>query len=251
MILKDQVAIITGAASGIGRATAQRLARDGARIVAVDRDAEALAALASALGTATCRTVAGDVLDETLARTTIDDTVQAWGRIDVLVTAAGISLGKVALDTTLEHWNAVMSVNVTGTFLWIRECLRPMTARKRGAIVTIASQLAEAGGRNNVSYVTSKGAVVALTKAVALDYVDHGIRCNAVLPGATETPLLQRSMGRQPDPDAARARSRARHAMGRFGRPEEIAAAILYLASDDASFVTGVALPVDGGWLAA
>jgi NAD(P)-dependent dehydrogenase (short-subunit alcohol dehydrogenase family) len=126
-----------------------------------------------------------------------------------------------------------------------------MTAQHSGAIVTIASQLARAGGRANASYITSKGAVVALTRAVALDYVDQGIRCNTVLPGATDTPLLQRSFARQPDPDAARERSRTRHAMGRFGKPEEIAAAILYLASDESSFVTGVELPVDGGWLAA
>ncbi|HJQ61047.1 MAG TPA: SDR family oxidoreductase [Vineibacter sp.] len=247
MTLKDQVAIITGAASGIGRATAERLAREGARIVAVDRDAAALATLAGE----SCRIATGDVLDEAFARATVDAVARDWGRVDILVTAAGISLGKTAPDTSLEHWNTVMGVNVTGTFLWIRECLRPMAAQRRGAIVTIASQLAEAGGRGNVSYVTSKGAVVALTKAVALDHVGDGVRCNTVLPGATETPLLARSMGRQPDPEAARARSRARHAMGRFGRPEEIAAAILYLASDEASFVTGVALPVDGGWLAA
>ncbi|MCW5749284.1 MAG: glucose 1-dehydrogenase [Alphaproteobacteria bacterium] len=251
MTLEGQVAVITGAASGIGRAAVERLARAGARIVAVDRDAAGLDGLAAAVGPAVCRTVAGEVLDEALARATIDAADRDYGRLDILVTAAGISLGNAALETSLEHWNTVMGVNVTGTFLWIRECLRPMTARKRGAIVTIASQLAIAGGRGNVSYVTSKGAVVALTKAVALDYAEQGIRCNAVLPGATDTPMLRRSFGRQPEPEAARERSRRRHAMGRFGKPEEIAAAIAYLASDDADFVTGVALPVDGGWLAA
>lgn len=250
MKLADKVAVITGAASGIGRATAELAVREGARIVAVDRDAAALADLSRALD-AHCRTVAGDVLDEELVRRTVDDTVTAWGRIDILITAAGISLGRQALETTLAHWNEVMAVNVTGTFLWIRECLRPMTTQKGGAIVTIASQLARAGGRNNASYVTSKGAVVALTKAVALDYVDQGVRCNTVLPGATETPLLRRSLSRAPDPHAAAARSQARHAMGRFGKPAEIAAAIIYLASSDASFVTGIELPVDGGWLAA
>ncbi len=251
MKLAGQVAVLTGAASGIGRATAEFAVREGARIVAVDRDAAALAALTDALGEGHCRSVAGDVLDEELARRTVDDTVAAWGRVDILVTAAGISLGQPALETTLAHWNEVMAVNATGTFLWIRECLRPMTAQKHGAIVTIASQLARAGGRNNASYVTSKGAVVALTKAVALDYVDQGVRCNTVLPGATETPLLRRSLNRAPDANAAAARSQARHAMGRFGKPEEIAAAIIYLASSDASFVTGIELPVDGGWLAA
>jgi NAD(P)-dependent dehydrogenase (short-subunit alcohol dehydrogenase family) len=126
-----------------------------------------------------------------------------------------------------------------------------MTAQGHGAIVTIASQLARAGGRSNAAYVASKGAVLALTRAVALDYADKGIRCNTVLPGATETPMLNRSFSRAPDPDAARDQSRTRHAMGRFGKPEEIATAIVYLASGDASFVTGTELPVDGGWLAA
>jgi NAD(P)-dependent dehydrogenase (short-subunit alcohol dehydrogenase family) len=247
MQLAGQIAVITGAASGIGRAVTMLAAREGARIVAVDRDDAGL----SELGPSATRSVAGDVLDESLVRTTVEDAVKAFGRVDILVTAAGISLGKPALDTTLDDWSSVMAVNVTGTFLWIRECLRPMTAQASGAIVTIASQLAQAGGRGNAAYVASKGAVVALTKSVALDYADQGIRCNAVLPGATETPMLRRSFGRQADPQAARERSRLRHAMGRFGKPEEIAAAVLYLASPDAAFVTGVALPVDGGWLAA
>ncbi len=250
MKLSGQVAIVTGAASGIGRATVEFALREGARVVAVDRDAPALATLAGTRAAA-CHCVTGDVLDEAMARTVVDDAVADWGRIDILVTAAGISLGKPALETSLAHWNDVMAVNVTGTFLWIRECLRPMTRQGSGAIVTLASQLARAGGRNNAAYVASKGAVLALTKAVALDYVDRGIRCNAVLPGATETPMLDRSFSRAAAPDAARERSRTRHAMGRFGKPEEIAAAILYLAGSDASFVTGVELPVDGGWLAA
>jgi NAD(P)-dependent dehydrogenase (short-subunit alcohol dehydrogenase family) len=247
MQLAGQIAVITGAASGIGRATAMLAAREGARVIAVDRDVAALAEL----GPSVVQSVAGDVLDEDLAHRTIEDAVKAFGRVDILVTAAGISLGKPALDTALDDWNTVMAVNVTGTFLWIRECLRPMTRQASGAIVTIASQLAQAGGRGNAAYVASKGAVVALTKSVALDYADQGVRCNAVLPGATETPMLRRSFGRQADPQAARERSRLRHAMGRFGKPEEIAAAVLYLAGPDAAFITGVALPVDGGWLAA
>jgi NAD(P)-dependent dehydrogenase (short-subunit alcohol dehydrogenase family) len=250
MRLAGRVALVTGAASGIGRAAAEALAREGARVVAVDRDAAALAELSTSIGDA-WHTVAGDVLDEDLARATVDGALRDRGRIDILVTAAGISGGRTAPETTLEQWNAIMAVNVTGTFLWIRECLRPMTAQRKGAIVTIASQLARAGGRGNVPYIASKGAVAALTRAVALDHVDQGIRCNSVLPGATETPLLQRSFARQADPAAARERSRLRHAMGRFGQPDEIAAAILFLASDESSFITGIELPVDGGWLAA
>jgi 2-keto-3-deoxy-L-fuconate dehydrogenase len=245
MRLKDRTAIITGAASGIGAATARLFAAEGAHVTLVDRDAAGVTTLAAELKEH-ARPFVADVTDENHARTCVEQ----CGAVDILVTAAGISLGKPALDTSVTDWNTVQAVNVTGTFIWIRECLRPMTAAGRGSIVTIASQLARAGGRGNAAYVTSKGAVVALTKSVALDYVDKGIRCNAILPGATDTPLLRRSLGRAPDPDAARARSLARHPMGRFGDVRDIAHAALYLASDESAFVTGIELPVDGGWLA-
>ncbi len=237
-------AVVTGASSGIGRAVALLLASEGASLTLVDQDAEGLATLQNMIGEA--RVVNCDVTDEAAARSTVD----AAERVDILVTAAGISGGRPALETTLAQFEAIMAVNVTGTFLWIRECLRPMVAQGGGSIVTIASQLARAGGRGNAPYVASKGAVAALTRNVALDYVQHGIRCNSVLPGATDTPLLRRGFSRQADPAGAEARSIARHPIGRFGRVEEIAAAVLYLASDEASFVTGVDLPVDGGWLA-
>jgi NAD(P)-dependent dehydrogenase (short-subunit alcohol dehydrogenase family) len=252
MRLRGKTVIVTGAASGIGKAIAQAFAAEGAQLCLVDRDEALLAALPQALGgSAGHRLVAGDVTDESLARQTIGDVAAAWSRLDIVVTAAGISLGKPAHETTLANWQEVLLVNVTGTFLWVREALRPMMAQRSGAIVTIASQLARAGGRNNCAYVTSKGAVTAFSRTIAVDYAEQGIRCNTILPGATETPLLQRSFGRQPDPGAARERSRLRHAMGRFGRAEEIAQAALYLASDEASFTTGIELPVDGGWLAA
>lgn len=245
MRLKDRTAIITGAASGIGAATARLFATEGARVALVDRDAAGVTALAAELGERAQPFVA-DVTDEAHARACVEQ----WGDVDILVTAAGISLGKPALDTAVADWNTVMAVNVTGTFIWIRECLRPMTAKGRGSIVTIASQLARAGGRGNAAYVTSKGAVMALTKSVALDYVDRGVRCNTILPGATDTPMLRRSLGRAPDPEAARERSLARHPMHRFGDVRDIAWAALYLASDESAFVTGIELPVDGGWLA-
>jgi 2-keto-3-deoxy-L-fuconate dehydrogenase len=119
-----------------------------------------------------------------------------------------------------------------------------------GSIVTVASQLARAGGRNNVAYITSKGAVLSLTRTMALDFAPDGIRVNALLPGAIETPMLARSFARSPTPEATREASRSRHPLGRFGRAEEVAEAALYLASDAAAFTTGVELPVDGGWLA-
>jgi NAD(P)-dependent dehydrogenase (short-subunit alcohol dehydrogenase family) len=238
MRLAGKVAIVTGAASGIGQATAALFLREGATVLAVDQAATGIPP--------GCQTCLADVTDEDAA----NEAVAGLGRVDVLVTAAGISVGKPAGETSLADFQRVMAVNVTGTFLWVRACLAPMLAQQRGSIVTIASQLARAGGRGNAAYVASKGAVAAFTRAVAIDYATDGIRCNAVLPGAIDTPMLARSMARASDPEAARARSRARHPMQRFGRAEEVAQSILHLAADESSFVTGIELPVDGGWLA-
>jgi 2-keto-3-deoxy-L-fuconate dehydrogenase len=133
----------------------------------------------------------------------------------------------------------------------MRAAIPAMVRQGGGAIVTIASQLALSGGRGNAAYVASKAAVMGLTRTAAVDHATQGVRVNSVLPGATETPMFERSLARQPDPAAARERSRQRHAMQRFGKASEIAGAVLYLASDAASFTTGVCLPVDGGWTAA
>jgi 2-keto-3-deoxy-L-fuconate dehydrogenase len=166
------------------------------------------------------------------------------------VCAAGISVGKALADTSEEDWDRVFAVNARGTFLWFKAVLPGMLERGGGSLIAIASQLAVAGPRSNCAYAASKGAVVSLVKSVALDYADRGIRANALLPGATETPLLERAFARSGDPQTARETLRKRHPAGRFGRPEEIAAAALFLASDGSSFVTGAALPVDGGFLA-
>ncbi len=256
---EGQVAVVTGAASGIGRAFAELIAAEGARVAAVDVDAAGLTGLAAGLkelgagleGTgARCMALPGDVTDGAAAEKGAASVVEEWGRIDVLFTSAGISLGGKLAEIPEDTWEQTFAVNVKGTYLWAKAVIPHMTAAGRGSIVTVASQLAQAGGRNNAAYVASKGAIVSLTKAIALDYVGDGIRANTVLPGATETPLLERSMARQADPEGWRKRSRKRHPMGRFGKPEEVARAALYLASDEASFTTGVLLPVDGGWLA-
>ena len=154
------------------------------------------------------------------------------------------------LDTKPEDWDAVFRVHVGGTWLWARAVIPAMKRQGGGAIITTGSQLAIAGGSGNSAYIAAKGAILSLTRVMALDFVADGIRVNAIVPGAIDTPLLARSMSRRADPEAARATSRARHAMGRFGRAEEVAEGVLYLASDAASFTTGIALPVDGGWLA-
>jgi NAD(P)-dependent dehydrogenase (short-subunit alcohol dehydrogenase family) len=253
--LAGKVAIVTGAASGIGRAAALLFAAEGARVALVDRDASALAATLAEIGhgpaaNAGVQALDLDVTDARAVAIAAGRIVAEWGRIDVLLTAAGISgSGAAAADTAEEDWDRILAVNAKGTFLWIKAVLPHMT--RGGSIVTVASQLARAGGRANAAYVASKGAVISLTRSVALDYAAQGIRANVLLPGATDTPMLQRSFSRRADPDAAREASRRRHPLGRFATAEEVARAALYLASDAAAFVTGAELPVEGGWLVA
>jgi NAD(P)-dependent dehydrogenase (short-subunit alcohol dehydrogenase family) len=250
MRLAGKVAVITGGASGIGLSSARIFAAEGARLVLVDRDPEALAAAATELGVDVL-TLNGDVGDEATVEAHAAVALARFGRIDVLLTCAGISTGKNVADCDLAAWEAVLRVNLTGTFLWSRAAIRAMRQSGGGSIVLVSSQLAFAGGRANAAYLASKGAVVSLGKCMALDHVGDGIRVNVVVPGAIETPMLRRSFGRNADPAAARARSVARHPMGRLGQPEEVAKAALFLASDESSFTTGSCVMVDGGWLAA
>ena len=247
------VAIVTGGGSGIGRASAIRFAQEGARaIVLVDRDDAGIEATSDAVTAAGAEAtgVTTDVTDERTAAATVEQVVGRFGRIDVLMTAAGISVGRSLVDTTPDEWERVFATNVTGTYLWMRAVLPSMIERGHGSIVTVASQLAVNGGRGNAAYIASKGAIVALTRTTALDVAGTGVRVNSLLPGATETPLLERSFSRNADPDGARARSVARHPMGRFATADEVALAALYLASDESSFTTGTELRVDGGWIA-
>jgi 2-keto-3-deoxy-L-fuconate dehydrogenase len=251
--LQGHVSVITGASSGIGRAVAIRFAAEGARTLLVDTDRAGLDDLAREIGrldieTHTC---CATVDDEVAATAAIREIVGRWQRVDSLVAVAGISVGGQALRTSVGDWDKVFSVNVKGTFVWCKAVLSPMCEQAGGSIVTVASQLALAGGRNNASYVASKGAILSLTRSIALDYAERGIRANALVPAAIDTPMLQRSFKRAPDPAAAEQRAKSRHPVGRFGTPEEVAAAALFLASTESSFTTGGTLTVDGGWLAA
>jgi 2-keto-3-deoxy-L-fuconate dehydrogenase len=247
MKLAGRVAVITGGASGIGLAAARLFAAEGARIALVDRDAQALRLAAREIADALA--LEGDVGDETVVEAHAAEIHERLGRWDVLLAAAGWSTGKPVSESTLGEWEGVLRTNLTGSFLWARAAVAAMAPG--GSIVFVGSQLAIAGGRSNAPYLASKGAIVSLARCMALDHAAAGIRVNVVVPGAIDTPLLARAFGRAPDPEAARARSVARHPLGRLGRPDEVARAALFLASDDSSFTTGSCLMVDGGWLAA
>jgi len=253
MRLNGRCAVITGAGSGIGRAAALLFAREGASMALVDRDAAGLeetsSAIAAAEGWASVHV--GDVGEAGFAQAAVDDIVAQHGRLDVLMTAAGVSCGGTVLTTDPADWDAVFRTNVGGTWLWSRAAIPEMQRQGGGSIVTLASQLAIAGGKNNSAYIAAKGAIISLTRTMAVDFAMDGIRVNAIAPGAIDTPMLRRSFARHADPEPVRDASRNRHAMKRFGRAEEVAEAALHLASEASSFTTGTVMVVDGGWLAA
>ena len=248
MKLKDKVAIVTGGASGIGAASARLFAAEGAKVALVDRDAAGLARVAA--GIAGALAIEADVSDNAQAHDGVARVMEQWGRIDVLMTAAGISLGGTVDKIDEAAWERTFNVNVKGTYLWVHHAIQPMIAAKSGAIVTLGSQLAQSSIGGNAAYVASKGAIASFTKTIAVDHAAQGIRVNALMPGVIDTPMPARSLQRQADPEAARAFWKKRHPMGRIGQPEEVAKAALFLASDDSSFVTGTLLFVDGGWTA-
>jgi 2-keto-3-deoxy-L-fuconate dehydrogenase len=253
MRLKERIAVITGAGSGIGRASALLFAAEGAFVALVDRDPagmqETIKAIRDTKGDGSEHL--GDAGDGDFAKATVAEIVSRHGRLDVLMTAAGWSCGGTVVTTDPAEWDAVFRTNVGGTWLWSRAVVPEMQRQRSGSIITLASQLAIAGGRNNSAYIAAKGAIVSLTRTMALDFATDGIRVNAIAPGAIDTPMLQRSFARHADPEPVREASRNRHAMERFGKAEEVAEAALHLASDASSFTTGTVMVVDGGWLAA
>src|SRR5260221_4929580 len=253
MRLMGRTAVVTGAASGIGRASALLFAKEGASVALVDRDAaglqETMAGISDVKGDTSMHV--GDVGAANFARTTVGEIMARHGRLDVLMTAAGFSCGGTVLTTDPADWDAVFRTNVGGTWLWSRAAVPEMQRQGKGSIITLASQLAIAGGRGNSAYIAAKGAIISLTRTMAVDFATDGIRVNAIAPGAIDTPLLRRRFARHADPEPVREASRNRHAVKRFGKAEEVAEAALHLASDASSFTTGAVMVVDGGWLAA
>jgi meso-butanediol dehydrogenase / (S,S)-butanediol dehydrogenase / diacetyl reductase len=247
--LDGKVAFITGAGSGIGFATALRFAREGAAVVGLDLKASPdWKQVEEAAGAADFHLA--DVRDAAAQNAAAADAVKKHGRIDVLVAAAGIAGGGPVHLVAAEDWQRVQDVNLTGTFLSAKAVLPAMIAQRGGSIVTVASVEGIEGAEGGSTYNASKGGVILLTKNMAMDYGRVGIRVNCICPGFIDTPLFRSVIGGDAFPAQQRDRIREQHKLGRFGQPEEVAAAALFLASDDASFVTGVALPVDGGFTA-
>jgi NAD(P)-dependent dehydrogenase (short-subunit alcohol dehydrogenase family) len=251
--LAGKVAVITGGASGIGAACARRFAGEGAKVVITDLQADKGGAVAAEIGG---HFMTHEVSDEAQWRSVIADTLSLRGRLDVLVNNAGIIGGGSIEDCELDNWNRVMAVNVTGTMLGCKHAIPAMKANPggpAGSIINISSMAGYVGLPGAVAYTASKGAVRLLTKSVAVHCARSykTIRCNSLHPGAIDTPLNQAAFDASGDPAAMRALFATLQPVGRMATPDEMAACALFLASDDASFVTGSELLADGGWMAA
>lgn len=251
MRLKDKVAIVTGAASGIGRSTALLFAREGARLVLNDLDAHALEALKPHLAGET-RAVAGNVADERVARALADEAISAFGRADILVNNAGIHFARDITEMTVEEWDRLMDVNLKSMFLCCKHVIPHMLRQKKGTIVNLASISSfvgqEMNGVSTFAYNVTKAGALQLTKSLASRYAGDGIRVNCVCPGNVETNIIHRATAAEVA-EFWREASRS-EPIGRNAHPDEIANAILFLASDESSFITGAPLIADGGYLA-
>ncbi len=246
--LEGKVALITGAGSGIGLAIAKRYADEKATVVGYDlQHAESWSDVEKAAAGALFRR--GDVRDAEAQVALATETVEQFGRIDILVTAAGVAGGGPVHLVPEEEWDRVQDINLKGTYLSAKAVLPTMIEQRSGSIITIASVEGLEAQEGGSTYNASKGGVVLLTKNMAIDYGRLGIRVNAICPGFIETPLFQAVLGEEAMVEF-KERVRQQHKLGRFGKPEEIAGAAFFLASEDSSFVTGQAIAVDGGFTA-
>ncbi|HIH02029.1 TPA: glucose 1-dehydrogenase [Thermoplasmata archaeon] len=248
---EGKVAVVTGGASGIGLATAEAFLEEGAKVAIVDISDESGAEAVSGLRAKGHEPmfVRGDVTKSSDVRDIVSQILDKHGRIDVLFNNAGILVEGTIEKVSEEDWDRIMDVNVKGVFLMAKEVIPVMLRQGSGSIVNNASCSGLVGDRSAIAYNTSKGAVVLMTKCLALDYAEKNIRANCVCPGEIETPMfLQEVASRKTTVDEYRKELCEYHPIGRLGRPSEVAKTVLFLASDDASFVTGAALSVDGGY---
>ncbi len=254
MKLKDKVSIVTGAASGIGKATAINFAREGAAVMCADVNADGADATARQIADTggQAASVKANVAKEADVQEMVSQTVARWGRLDVLYNNAGIGFGMPITQLPAEEWDRLMGVNLRGVFLGCKHAIPEMLKNGGGSIVSTASDAGLRGSAYLSAYCASKAGVILLTKSLALEWGGQGIRINCVCPGVIQTPILdpfiaiaQQTTGATPEQQWQR--MGAMHAIGRVGQPDEVAKAVTFLASDEASFITGIAMPVDGG----
>ena len=249
MRLKGRNTIITGGGAGIGEAIARAFTKEGASVVLADMDLDAAETVAASLRDDghTAHALLCDVSDAKSVEDMVEAAAECLDAIDTLVNNAGWGRAGKLLETTEEDWDRMMDVNVKGIFLVSKHTLPHLLDSGGGCIINMASVAGVVGVRDRTAYCASKGGVISLTRAIALDYVEQGLRCNSISPGTVDTPWVSRMVSQFPDPEATRAQMVVRQPMGRLGRPDEIAAATVYLASDDAAFITGSNMMIDGG----
>ncbi len=248
MRLHGKVALITGGGTGIGEATAKVFAAQGAQVVITGRRKDVLEGVAKAIvaNGGKVLAVAGSVTDEAHVQSAVDQAVRTFGRIDILINNAAIGVfGKPLHETTDREWREILDTNLTGVFRVTRAVI-PHMLERGGSIVNVSSVAGLVGIAGLSAYSSTKGALLALTRCLAIDYAKEKIRCNCVCPALVDTPMAADAIA---DPDM-NAMMMAKHPIGRFGAPDDVARMLLYLASDDASWVTGSLFTIDGGWTA-
>ncbi len=243
---------ISGGATGIGRATALLFAEQGAEVTIFDQDIEngqkSIQEILDAGGRGIF--ISGNLLYPVEVERSIEQSLNTFGGIDILINNAGVESPYSVHEIPVEEWDRVMATNLRGMYLMAKAVIPIMQKSGGGAIVNTASISGLLGWPLSAAYCASKGGVIQLTKQMAVDYARDNIRVNCIAPGTTLTPLIERIFQKESDPEEAKRQIAQRHPLGRFAQPEEIAQAILFLASDDASFITGAVLPVDGGYTA-